>query len=92
MPASNRISCSTKILSLNLWTRKLFSFPKAGMVKSSWGGMEQEEGGVDVQIKMGNENGVTYVDMDAKKNLQPDMAGKEVETKGGLKTRGRLLY
>ncbi|WP_343302686.1 hypothetical protein AAHN97_14170 [Chitinophaga niabensis] len=41
-----------------------------GLVKSSEGGMEQEEGDVNVQIKMGNENGVTYVDMDAKKNFQ----------------------
>ena len=46
-----------------------------GLVKSSEGGMEEQEGNVSVQIKMGNENGVTYVDMDAKKNLQLVKAG-----------------
>ncbi|SIN67861.1 GLPGLI family protein [Chitinophaga niabensis] len=41
-----------------------------GLVKSSEGGMEEKEGDVSVQVKMGNENGVTYVDMDTKQNLQ----------------------
>lgn len=46
-----------------------------GLVKSGEGGTEQEEGNVKMQIKMGNENGVTYVDMDAKQNLQLVKAG-----------------
>jgi GLPGLI family protein len=46
-----------------------------GLVKSIEGDMEQEEGDVSVQIKMGNENGVTYVDMDAKKDFQLVKAG-----------------
>ena len=47
-----------------------------GLVKSNTD-ETQQEGAVSVMIKMGNENGVTYVDMDAKKNLRLVKVGEK---------------
>lgn len=49
-----------------------------GLLKSIEGEKESEEGGVTVKIKMGSEDGVKYVDMDTKKDLQlVDLGGKQ---------------
>ncbi|MRG43757.1 GLPGLI family protein [Chitinophaga sp. SYP-B3965] len=57
---------------------------KHGLIKSIETASEGSE--VEVKVKIGNEDGVTYVDMDAKKNLQLiNVDGKQFLHKGDTK-------
>lgn len=60
-----------------------------GLVKSSNEETESEEGNVTVKVKMGNDDGVTYVDMDANKNLQlVELGGKKYLYAGTIAAPG----